>query len=91
MAGPRRAIPGGVIAGDTGYPDGGSPRMRGVFPAVRVTLLEGMVMTRQGRIVEANEQLLSMLGYRREQLIGRALADLLPEAEGEGAGRPPPQ
>ena len=72
--------PGGVIAGDTRLPDGGSRECEESFRLFASTLLEGMVMTRQGRIVEANEQLLSMLGYRREQLIGRALADLLPEA-----------
>jgi len=38
---------------------------------------EGVVLSHQGRIVDCNEQLLKILRYRREQVIGRALEDFI--------------
>ena len=39
---------------------------------------EGIIFSADGRLVDFNDQLLGMLGYRREELIGMAIADLLP-------------
>jgi diguanylate cyclase (GGDEF)-like protein/PAS domain S-box-containing protein len=38
---------------------------------------EGLAVVKDGRYVDANDQLLAMLGYGRDQLIGRKVEDLL--------------
>ena len=48
--------------------------------ALSEATFEGIAVTEEGRYIDANEQLLSMLGYAREEFIGReVLQDLLPE------------
>ncbi|MGE5471606.1 MAG: PAS domain S-box protein [Bacteroidota bacterium] len=42
---------------------------------------EGVAITESGHFIDANEQLLQMLGYRREELLRLTIMDLLPEAE----------
>ncbi len=44
---------------------------------------EGIAVTKQGRLVDANLQLLSIFGYTREELIGRTVQELLPPEERE--------
>ena len=44
---------------------------------------EGIAVTDQGRIVDTNDQLLQMLGYARPELLGRAVADLIPAEDRE--------
>jgi PAS domain S-box-containing protein len=39
---------------------------------------EGIAVTKEARFIDANQQLLTMLGYSREELIGMRVADLLP-------------
>lgn len=39
---------------------------------------EGIAVTKEGRVVDFNQQLLTMLGYSREELIGLHVSDLLP-------------
>jgi diguanylate cyclase (GGDEF)-like protein/PAS domain S-box-containing protein len=50
------------------------------FRLLASATFEGIAMTEDGRFVDANEQLLHMLGYAREELLGRPVeALLLPE------------
>src|SRR5204863_6283037 len=45
---------------------------------------EGIAITHEGRMLDANEQLAGMLGYSRDELIGRAVLDLVaPESRGD--------
>ncbi len=53
------------------------------FRLLASATFEGIALTRQGRFVDANQQLLDMIGYPREELIGKAVADLLPEVDRE--------
>ncbi len=53
------------------------------FRLLSAATFEGIAVTEQGRFVDANDQLLSMLGYRREELIGLPVADLLPAEDRE--------
>jgi len=46
---------------------------------------EGIVLEESGRIVDANDQLLDLLGYQREELLDRSSADMLaPESRRVG-------
>ncbi|PKU21667.1 diguanylate cyclase domain-containing protein [Telmatospirillum siberiense] len=49
--------------------------------AVMETSFEGIVITRQGNIIEANDQFLSMTGYERKEIIGKDVEPLLPPSE----------
>jgi two-component system, cell cycle sensor histidine kinase and response regulator CckA len=51
-------------------------RFRNLFEAT----LEGIAIVKRGRILEVNQALLGIFGSAAGDLIGRALADLLPEA-----------
>ena len=44
---------------------------------------EGIVITEGGRIVDVNEQMLQMLGYRREEMLGRSPTEFTPADEHE--------
>jgi PAS domain S-box-containing protein len=48
------------------------------FRLLASATFEGIAVTEQGRFVDANEQLLAMLGYDRAELIGMAVLDVLP-------------
>jgi len=47
------------------------------FRLMAAAAFEGIAVTAEGRIVEANEQLAAMLGLEREQLLGRAVMDFV--------------
>ncbi|MGO9444272.1 MAG: PAS domain S-box protein [Thiobacillaceae bacterium] len=49
------------------------------FRLLAAATFEGIVFTDQGRIVDANDQLLNLLGYTRRELIGKQVADLMPD------------
>jgi len=49
---------------------------------------EGIVLEESGRIVDANDQLLDLLGYQREELLDRSSADML-APESRRAGQEP--
>ena len=51
------------------------------FRLLASATFEGIAITEQGRFVDTNEQLLHMLGYSREELIGKPVADLIPAEE----------
>ena len=42
---------------------------------------EGVVISESGRILDVNDQILSMFGYKREELIGRSLVDYVSAAD----------
>jgi PAS domain S-box-containing protein len=44
---------------------------------------EGIAVTQQARFIDANPQLLAMLGYSRDELVGMPVADLLPAEDRE--------
>lgn len=52
-------------------------RYRNLFQSIRDALA---FTDMEGRITEANEPFLGMLGYTREELVGRSLRDITPEA-----------
>ena len=41
------------------------------FKILTQATFEGVAITEQGRFVDGNDQLFSMLGYRREEMVGR--------------------
>jgi PAS domain S-box-containing protein len=43
-----------------------------------------LVTDQQGRITDLNRQALSMFGYRREELVGQSIEQLVPEGQREG-------
>lgn len=47
------------------------------FSLLASSTFEGIAITAQGRIVDANDQLVGMLGFPREELIGRQVADMI--------------
>jgi len=51
------------------------------FRLLASATFEGIAMTEQGRFIDANDQLLRMLGYTREELIGLPVTDLFPDEE----------
>jgi len=46
--------------------------------------LEGLLILRQGTVIEVNQPLLNLTGYQREDLIGKNAADLLPPTQNNG-------
>jgi PAS domain S-box-containing protein len=46
------------------------------FKVLAAATFEGIAITEAGRFIDANEQLLAMLGYSREELIGMSVADV---------------
>jgi PAS domain S-box-containing protein len=53
------------------------------FKVLAAATFEGIAITEEGRFIDANEQLLAMLGYSREEFIGMTLADVIPAEERE--------
>lgn len=53
------------------------------FRLLASATFEGIAITEQGRFVDANEQLLRMLGFAREELLGMTVAELLPDEDRE--------
>ncbi|MGE5465962.1 MAG: PAS domain S-box protein [Ignavibacteria bacterium] len=51
------------------------------FETLASATFEGILISMDGVIVDANDQLLALLGYERRELIGRRIRDLLPAAE----------
>jgi PAS domain S-box-containing protein len=47
------------------------------FQSLAAAAFEGIAISETGRVVEANDQLAQMLGYSREELIGRPVTDLV--------------
>jgi len=48
------------------------------FRMLASATFEGIAITSEGRFVDANEQLLNMLGYGRDELMGKMVEELLP-------------
>jgi len=42
---------------------------------------EGIALTSQGKFIDCNDQLLKMLGYDRDELIGQSVADFIPHED----------
>jgi two-component system cell cycle sensor histidine kinase/response regulator CckA len=59
-------------------------RFRNLFEAT----LEGIAIVKGGRILEVNHAVLAIFGYAADELIGRELADLLPEGSAAESGAP---
>ncbi|MDO8988175.1 MAG: PAS domain S-box protein [Sideroxyarcus sp.] len=55
------------------------------FRLLASATFEGIAITEQGRVVDANEQLLDMLGYTREELLGMHVADIIAPDDHERA------
>ncbi len=53
------------------------------FHLLASATFEGIAITEQGRFIDANDQLLNMLGYPREDLISMAVADTIPAEDRE--------
>jgi PAS domain S-box-containing protein len=51
------------------------------FRTLAAASYEGIAITEGGRILDVNDQLTEILGYGRDELIGRNVADLLPPGE----------
>jgi PAS domain S-box-containing protein len=49
----------------------------GRFHSLAAAAFEGIAISEDGRIIEANDQLADMLGYTRDELIGRPVSDLV--------------
>ena len=47
------------------------------FHSLAAAAFEGIAISEGGRIIEANDQLAQMLGYTREELLGRPVTDLV--------------
>ena len=45
--------------------------------------LEGIALTRQGKIIDSNKQICELFGYERDELIGRDVMDLVVEEDRE--------
>ncbi|MBL8484395.1 MAG: PAS domain S-box protein, partial [Rhodocyclaceae bacterium] len=54
------------------------------FRLLATATFEGIAITERGRFIDANDQLLHLLGYAREQLMGREMADILPPDQRAG-------
>jgi PAS domain S-box-containing protein len=54
------------------------------FSLLASSTFEGIAITERGIFVDANEQLLEMLGYPREELIGLRVADMIAPEDREG-------
>ena len=49
------------------------------FRILASATFEGVAVTKYGRIVDVNQQLLDMIGYAREELVGRLVTEIVPE------------
>ncbi len=47
------------------------------FKILTQATFEGVAITEQGRFVDGNDQLFSMLGYRREEMVGREVSEFI--------------
>jgi len=48
------------------------------FRLLASATFEGVAISHQGRFIDANDQLLNMLGYQRDELLGMSIASTLP-------------
>ncbi|HWH68758.1 MAG TPA: PAS domain S-box protein [Candidatus Sulfotelmatobacter sp.] len=53
------------------------------FRALAEASFEGILFSDHGQIVDCNEQLAALLGYRREELLGRSVVEFLPPDQHE--------
>src|SRR5690242_17413494 len=47
------------------------------FRSLTAAAFEGIGISENGKVVEVNDQLMRMLGYTREEIIGRSVLDLV--------------
>ena len=53
------------------------------FRLLSEAAFEGIAITEQGQVVDCNEDLTAMLGYRREEMIGKPVLDFVAPEDGE--------